>query len=337
MVILFRLTEAVSLTPVGESAGRTYQAVSKSNFEGKGNQMIKQILLGGATAVLVTGSASALTMSVTGDNRSVEANAFAGFDGDMQSGPAPASSTYDEQVNASASAGPVPVLTSGGSGGGGGFFGAVANASAGQFSEVGALSISGSGHADASGNHGEIFSTVNLGDADGSGGGGGLNFSDFSADSTSVMEILFSIDEAAAFDISGFLYSGNEVAVGGSSSDISNNASLILVDTDSNESAFKTEISNDSTGLNEQGVISAGNYRFTVKVETEVDGRFEDDLTSAIGNPTNGFGYATSAGFKGIALQLSAIDKPIPEPVTTTLAAMGLGALVLRTSRRRHS
>ncbi len=298
--------------------------------------MIRQILLGGATAVLVTGSASALTMNVTGDNRAVYAEASAGVDFDSQAGPAPASSTYDEQVSASAVSGIAPDIFNGGAGGGGGILGSVANASAGQLSEIGALSISGSAHADASGNHGN-FVTFAAGDADsGAGGGGGLFFDEFAAESYSTLEVLFSIDEDAAFDLTGFLFAGDELAVGNGDTDIRNGASIILVNTDTDESAYKAEISNDSLSLNESGVIGAGNYRFTVRVEAEVDGRF-NELTSAIEViPTNGFGYATSAGFKGVALDLSAIDQPIPEPVTTTLAAMGLGALVLRTSRRRH-
>jgi len=299
--------------------------------------MIKQILLGGATAVLVTGSASALTMSVNVDNRSVNAFAQAGGDTDSDGAASGGGSVFNESVNASAQS-EIFFLNSGGSGGGAGipdFIGAVANASAGQSSEIGALSISGNGYADASGNHGNILEAI-TGDADGAGGGGGLAPSDFRSESSSILEVLFSIDEAAAFDLSGFLHAGNEIAVGGSQSDISNVASVILVNADTNESAFKTEISNDSQVLDEQGVLAAGNYKFNVSVAAEVDGVF-NELTSSIVLPDNGFGYATSAGFKGVALQLSAIDKPIPEPVTTTLAAMGLGALVLRTSRRRHS
>jgi len=300
--------------------------------------MIRQILLGGTAAVLVAGSASALTMNVTGDNRAVEANAFAGDDGDMQLGPAPASNIYDEQVNASASANN-QLLTQnlGSGGGGGGFFGAVANAGAGQFSEIGALSISGSGFAEASGNHGDI---PDFSDADGSGGGGGLSFDGFAADAQSVLDVLFSIDEAAAFDLSGFLAAGNELSDGPIGNDISNAASAVLVNTDTDTAAFKTKVSNDSTILDESGVLAAGNYRFTVRADASVQG-FGDNSCIGCGSftvaPIDVRGYATSAGYRGVALELSAIDKPIPEPVTTTLAAMGLGALVLRTSRRRHS
>lgn len=298
--------------------------------------MIRQILLGSATAILVTGSASALTMNVTGDNRALYAEASAGGDFNSESGPAPASSTYDEQASASAQSIIFNLLNSGGSGGGaGGRNGAVANASAGQFSEIEALSISGNGYADASGNHGDFAAT--LSDADGAGGGGKLFFGEFEAESYSTLEVLFSIDEDAAFDLSGFLFAGNEVAVGNEGSDISNRASINLINSDTNESAYNAEISNDSLGLDEQGVIAAGNYRFTVSVEAAVNGRFENEFVSSISDiPTNKFGYVTSAGFKGVNLGLTAVDQPIPEPVTTTLAAMGLGALVLRTSRRRH-
>jgi len=299
--------------------------------------MMRQILLGGATAILVTGSASALTMNITSDSRSIDAFAEAGGDSDSASDSA-SGGTFDSNVNASASAGSVLTFSGGSGGGGGGNFGAVANSSAGQFSEIDAasLTISASGYADASGNHGDITPGI-VSEADGAGGGGGgLFFGDFRADSRSYMEIMFSIDEDVSFDISGFLSAGNEIAVGGEGSDISNEASIILVNTDTNVSAFKTSVSNDSTSLDEQGVIGAGNYRFMVEASTEVNGFVRDELVSSI-NGNNGFGYATSAGYKGISLDLAAVDQPIPEPVTTTLAAMGLGALVLRTSRRRHS
>ncbi len=302
--------------------------------------MIRQILLGGATAVLFTGSASALTMNVTGDSRSVYAEAAAGFDFDSNSDSA-AGNVFDSNVSASAQANIAPLIQNlGAGGGGGGFFGAVANAGASQFSEIGSLSISGSGFAEASGNHGE-FNDVLVSDADsGAGGGGGLNFDSFQASSNSILDVMFSIDEDAAFDLSGFLFAGDQISKGPIGNDISNSASIILVNTDTNESAFKTEVSNDSTELNESGVLAAGNYQFMLRADAEVNGlgRVEclgcSTFTVA---PINIGGYVTSAGYKGVSLDLTAIDQPIPEPVTTTLAAMGLGALVLRTSRRRHS
>lgn len=300
--------------------------------------MIKQLLLGGAAVVWAAGSASALTMNIDGDNRGVYAFAQAGGDTDSDSA-TPAGSVFDGQASASASADVIATISGGG---GGAFFGAVANASADQYSQIDAASlmISGSGHANASGNQGNFNQPI-LSEADsGAGGGGGLSFYGFSADADSTLDVLFSIDEAAEFDISGFLSAGTEVLVGDAeiASGVFNEASIILINTDTNESAYKTSVSNNSVNLDETGVIGAGNYRFTVRALAEVNGLLEEELVSSIDvGLGNGLGYGTNAGFKGVALQLTAIDQPIPEPVTTTLAAMGLGALVLRTSRRRHS
>jgi len=304
--------------------------------------MIRQLLLGSATLVLVTGSASALTMSVNEDNRNIHAEAAAGLDFDSNSA-SPAFAVFDESVSASAAAVNPPLTQNIGSGGGGGngFYGAVANASANQFSEIGAMSIYGSGFAEASGNHGHVDLTASFEADGGAGGGGGRNFDSFEASAQSVIDVVFSIDEAAYFDLSGFLSAGNELAEGPIGNDITNVVSVVLYSKDTEVSSVAIKISNDSTALDESGVLEAGQYQFSVRASAGVLGHGE--VIPCLGCsgidaiPTNGFGYATSAGFRGVTLDLSAIDKPIPEPVTTTLAAMGLGALVLRTSRRRHS
>lgn len=292
--------------------------------------MNKLILLGTAAGLFFAGPVSALTMTPTADNRSTSASAMAGFDSNSDSdAPGAGFPTFDSQVSANAS--DFPALTASLGDASGEFQSAWASASAGQFSQLGALSISGSGHAEASGSHGEFFlATANLvGDAI-------TQEADFQAHGRSLLSILFSTDESAIFNISGFLSAGNELAIGDIGNDIINRASIILINTDTNTSAYKTKVSNDSQAVNESGVIGPGNYEFSVEAYAEVFGGF---INGSVGDaealPHNG--YATGASFKGVTLELAPTDKPIPEPVTTSLIGMSLGALILRTSRRRHA
>jgi hypothetical protein len=295
--------------------------------------MNRFILLGTATGLFFVGSVSALTMTPTTDNRSIAVSAMAGFDSDSNSD-APGAGFPSFVSDVSANASDIPALTGLLGEVTNGFHGAWASANAGQSSQLGALFISGSGYAEASGSHGDIFPdfTASLGDA--------LTpvDADFQAYAGSVLEILFSIDESAHFDLTGFLSAGTELAVGVNGNDVINRASIILINTDTNTSAYKAEISDDFLEVDASGVIGPGNYRFNVEAYAEVYGAQIFNQTAGLGDaegaiPLNG--YATGAGFKGVQLQLT--DQPIPEPVTTSLVGMSLGALALGTSRRRRA
>jgi len=213
--------------------------------------------------------------------------------------------------------------------------GAFSSATGSQISEIGPLSISGKGSASASGNHGDMFEVATQGDTDSSGIYGGS----FQAYAQSVLEIVFTIDEAAAFDLSGFLSAGTALAVGDPGNDVINRVSIILINTDTNDEAFQAEISDDSLVVDEMGVIGAGEYRFTVEAYAEVFGGQMHETNTLLGDSDsqNPQGYSTGALFKEVLLELSATDQPIPEPVTTSLVGLSLGALVLRTSRRRRA
>ncbi len=291
--------------------------------------MKRLFLLGTVVGVLSAGPVFALTMTPTADNRSTAASAMAGIDSDSNSdAPGAGFPSFTSEVSANAMEFGVPLLVGDAENG---FYGASAYANARQSSQVGPLSITGSGSASANGSHGDFFPDF-VGDA--------LTPVDahFQSYAGSVLEILFSIDTSAAFDLSGFLTAGTEVAIGAVGNDVMNRASIILINTDTNVSAYKANVSDDFLNVDASGVIGPGNYRFNVEAYAEVFGgelRPRIILGDTNDLPING--YATSAGFQGVSLSLRSTDQPIPEPVTTTLAAMGLGALALQTSRRRRA
>ncbi len=296
--------------------------------------MTKLLLLGTAASALFVGQATALTMNPTSDGRSISAEAQAGFDSDSDSdNPGPGFPSFNSDVSAFASERIelepptdlkiVDIFP----------FGASASAGAGQNSLVGPLSISGSGYANASGSHGDQFAGALALE-------GEIGFDDghFSAGANSLLEIFFYIDESAWFELNGFLSAGNELAIGAPGNDVENGADIILVNTDTNTSAYKASISDDSLIVDESGVIGPGNYKFSVEAYAGVYGGFFDTVLASEPGDYDvypRYGYATGASFEKVSLQLSARDQPIPEPVTTTLTAMGLMALTLRTSRRR--
>jgi hypothetical protein len=222
-----------------------------------------------AASALVAGQAFGLTMTPTADNRSTDANAFAGFDSDSSSdAPAVAFDSFVSEVSASANDfGGIPLTIGGGTGG----FGSFADSNARQSSSLGALSITGSGSANASGSGNDIvFATSEPADGLFPSGNG---IYDFHADATSTLEILFSIDESAVYDVSGFL------------------------------------TSNDFTNVDESGVIGPGNYRFTAEAYAEAFGNNFDDLTASGTDFPDGipiFGPSTAAGFEQVSLNLRA-------------------------------
>ena len=296
--------------------------------------MKRFFLLGAAVGVLSAGPEIALTMTPTGDNRGISASAEVTFDSSSDSdSPGAGFPTFDSDVSAFASDQFDPdsagdALT--------GIYGSLAGAYAQQYSQVGPLSITGSGSASAGGGFGD---TLDDDSAGGGGGCGGCGDEYFESDASSVLEILFSIDESAMFNLSGFLSAGEQIFSRGLESGVNNRASIILVNTDTLESAYKADVSNDSLIVDESGVIGPGNYKFNVEAIASIfnDGVF--NLPAFVGDaegiPIDGI--ETGASFEGVALTLRSTDKPIPEPMTTTLACMGLGALVLKTSRRRAS
>ncbi len=295
--------------------------------------MTREILLGTAAALMIAVPASALTMTPNADSRSVQAHAIAGQDDDFDAdSPNAPLGIFGGQVSADAMEFGVPGIISGDAEYG--IYGASSHASAGQESNVGPLSISGGGSAEASGNHGGMTQLDPPLQGDSLTGPGGH----FQAYGQSILEIVFSIDEAAAFDLSGFLNAGTELAVGDIGNDVINRASIILINTSTNDSAFKAEVTNDSRKFDETGVLVAGEYRYTVEAYAEVLGGVLHEANQLLGDADGQvpYGYQTSAGF-GAFLELTAIDQPIPEPVTTGLVGMGLGALVLGTSRRRRA
>ncbi len=300
--------------------------------------MIKEFLFGSTVALCVAGQASALTLTLLEDDRLIEAEAFAGEDSDFDSdAPDFPFAQFASEVSASAMEfGDIFEITNGG--GGRPDFGATSFGTASQKSQVTATTIEVSGSAFAEGSHGEVpFST----EVDSAGGGGGIfGLGSFEASASSVLDILFSIDEAAEFDVQAFISAGTEIAIGEDGNDVKNFAYMSLHNEDSGESVFKYEVSDDSIDIDESGVIGPGTYRFSAGALAAVFGGFFDEFDSAGGAviqlpPTNG--YQTLSRFGGIGLKLIAADQPIPEPVTTSLIAMGLGALVLRTSRRRRA
>jgi hypothetical protein len=309
------------ITHVGEFIDCSLHIVSIEFSEERVALMTRQFLLGTAAALLIAVPASALTMTPITDGRTIDAFAAAGQATDSNSdSPGSDFSVFDSDVSAS-------VLEFGD-------FGAGAGSNAQQLSGLGPLSISGSGETNAGGSHGEIPLTAALGDAETPPLGRG----EFLAGANSVLEILFRIDEAAEFSLEGFISAGIEQAPGFGDGDIESGtmsvASVILLNQDTNTTVYEQEVSEDSLKFVETGVIQEGNYLFTLRAAAGVFGGLYETLTLGDSDSLDTGVYQTSASFGG-NLVLTPTDQPIPEPVTTTLAAMGLGALVLRTSRRR--
>ncbi len=289
--------------------------------------MTRQFLLGTAAALLIAVPASALTMTPITDGRTIDAFGAAGqaTDSDDDS-PGPGFPSFDSTVNAFA------IEFSD--------FGAGAGAIARQTSQLGPLSISGSGSTDAFGGGGEVPQMVTLGDVDEQ--PPPLGFGEFQAGGNSVLEILFHIDEAASFNLEGFLSAGFQKAPGfgdaNSQSGVESVASVILHNEDTNTPVYKQEVSDGGFNFAEAGVIQAGNYVFTLRAFAGVLGGLFETLTlgDSDGGSVGSVGSETTASFQG-SLVLSPTDRPIPEPVTTSLIGMGLGALALQTSRRRRA
>jgi hypothetical protein len=303
--------------------------------------MIKEFVLGGAVALCVAGQASALTVTLLEDGRFTEAQASAGENSDFDDDfPDPPFSAFLSKVSASAMEfGNIVDDRVGDEEFDG--YGATAFAGASQKSQVTATTIQVSGSAFAEGGTGGMFPTLVRADND-SLGGPGL----FEAYAESVLDIVFSIDEAAVYDLDGFISAGAELAAeadqfpGAEGGEVSNFAEMILFNEDTAEAVFEYEVSDDTMNIVESGVIGPGTYRFTASAYAEVFGGLFDDIDSAGDAETNqpfDFGDQTSARFGGIGLKLIASDKPIPEPVTTSLIGLGLGALVLQTTRRRRA
>ncbi len=289
--------------------------------------MTRQFLLGTAAAFLIAGQASALTMTVVKEGRNVDASASAGGDSDSNSDFA-TNSVFTSEVSAHAME--VPLLQAGDADTHLGF-GAWASANARQHSEIGALSISGEGSANASGSHGNIDFVSALGHAE------TLNQGEFEANASSSIKILFNIDEAAAFNLSGFISAGIEQAVGLGESGSRSIARVFFGNDDEETTIFEREVFEDGRKFEESGVIEAGNYLFSIFADASVFGSFfPGDLIGDSDDMLPDFGYATGSSFSA-NLNLQAIDKPIPEPVTASLACFGLGALVLQASRRRRA
>jgi hypothetical protein len=297
--------------------------------------MIKEFLFGSTVALCVAGQASALTITLLEDNRFIEAEAFAGEDSDFaEDSPGSPFSDFDSDVSAFAMEFG-EFLPHGVGDTDSDIFGASSFGTAQQTSQVSATGISVSGSAFAEGDHGIQDNAWIEADSNVQEGG----FGSFEAYGESVLEILFSIDEAAAYDIDAFISAGAELAKGPDGNDVFNFAEMILWDEDADEAVFEFEVSDDSMDIVESGVIGPGTYRFTASAYAEVFGGFFDEVDSASDSEDTQqpvFGYQTNASFGGVGLNLVRADRPIPEPVTTTLAVMGIGALVLRASRRRH-
>jgi hypothetical protein len=296
--------------------------------------MIKELLFGTTVALCVAGQASALSLTLLEDNRFIEAEAFAGEDSDFsEDSPVSPFANFNSDVSAMASEFGLPCDSEGNVETHG--FGASSFGTAQQTSQVTATAILVSGSAFARGDHGELLEAVALSDSDSDGG-----FGSFNAYGESVLEILFSIDEAAAYDIDAFISAGTEAAFGPTGNDVFNFAEMILYDEDAGEAVFEYEVSDGSMDIDESGVIGPGTYRFTASAYAEVFGGFLDviDWTGDSENTQQPIsGYRTNASFGGIGLSLVRADQPIPEPVTTTLIGLSLGALVLRTTRRRKA
>lgn len=279
--------------------------------------MMKQLLFATAVSVCVSSSAYALDFTPTQDNRRTHAGAIAGIGKDIQNdSPAVAFDFFSSDLWASAS--DVPDWD------------VFADGHASQSSSIGAASISGSGFASASGGHGildgqfpETVSAITV-----------EPFGQFQAAGESILEIVFSIDMDAHYDLQGFISAGTELTDGDFGNANEQSAGVQFFDVDNGVFLFNEQVSNSGQAINDSGHIGPGTYRFTASAKASVFGGMDADSGDA--DTTHG-GYASRAGFEEVILSLKGRDKPIPEPVTASLACFGLGALVLQTSRRRKA
>ncbi len=286
--------------------------------------MTREFLLGTAAALLIAVPASALTMTLLEDDRFISARAEVGqFSDANKIVPDSDFSLFASEVGANAS--DVPRFTSNING----IYGATANAGAFQESSFGPLSIFGKGGANANASHGGIELVSALGDAD-------LPPGAFDAQGQSNLDVLFSIDGQAAFDLEGFIQTGIGQAQGPPTNSVQNVALFEFTNVTTNTSIIDIEINGeDDASIDESGVLEAGTYRVVIEAFTRVRGQGEI-LALTLGDADTDDGYQAFASWGG-NLNLRPIDKPIPEPVTTSLIGMSLGALVLRTSRRRKA
>jgi hypothetical protein len=212
-----------------------------------------------------------------------------------------------------------------------------ADAFASQFSRLGSMYIEGSGGASAQ--IGVTFDNWVDDSADSLVNQVPMESNQASAFGQSLLEILFSIDMDAQYDLSGFIGAGVDEVEGGIPYASEQSVSVVLYDVVNDVALVDESVTDGDQSLSNAGQIGPGSYRFTINAMADVytvAGVEEMDSNGITPVPQRAI-YSTSAGFKGVNLTLSGRDQPIPEPVTTTLAAMGMGALVLRTSRRRRA
>ncbi len=275
----------------------------------------------GTVAVLSFGAAaSALNFNPTQDNRQTYAGTVVFDDPPDMVNDSPGSpfSEFDSAISAGSL-----------------YDGFFADAFAAQFSQVGSMYIQGNGFVDAQ--IGLSFDTWQTSDFDNHLGPPTMNSDGVSAGSQSILEILFSIDMDAHYDLTGFIGAGIGLAQGTIEYGSQQSASVVLFDIDNGFAIVDESVTDSDQDVSTSGHLSPGNYRFTVAAEAEVFGVANEADADGGGGGLPDNIYSASAGFEGINLTLSGRDQPIPEPVTTTLAGLGLGALALQTSRRRRA
>ena len=286
--------------------------------------MYRLVALGTAVVLSFAAVASALNFTPTQDNRATYAGTIV-FDSftDMQNdSPVVAFSPFSSNITASSD-----------------YDGYFADAWASQNSQIGSLNIQGSG--DVTAQIGFTFDQwLNDSDGivsvDGAGAGGRPLLSQVSASSQSLLEILFTVDMDAQYDLSGFISAGIGLEAGTIEYGSNQSASVVLYDIDHDVTLVNESVSDNEMDVSTSGLLGAGNYRFTVSADAsvfslngEADSHFTDIFVGDI--------YVANAGYEGINLLITGRDQPIPEPVTTSMIGLGLGALAYQASRRRRA
>jgi hypothetical protein len=272
--------------------------------------------LGVVSVLSFATAASALNFTPTQDNRATYAGTIvlggSFTDGDTET-PSSAFGLFDSTIWASSD-----------------YDGLFADAGASQFSQIGSMYIQGSGFVQVE--IGLNFDEWQTGDTATSGEMTG----DSSAIGQSLLEILFSIDMDAQYDLSGFIGAGITEAQGRIGYGSNQSTSVVLFDIDNGVAIIDESVSDGEQDVSTSGNLAPGNYRFTVDASAEVFSTNGDPVGDS---DSDIFGdiYSVGAGFEGINFVLSGRDQPIPEPVTTSLIGLGLGALALHTSRRRRA
>ncbi len=282
--------------------------------------MSRFVALGSVALLFFTTTASALIFTPTQDNRATEVGSAVfgespGFDFDS---PLSSFSTFNSSIWSNSD-----------------YDGYFANGHASQDSQIGSMYIQGNGIVEAQ--IGLSFDNWLPGDKDAP-----TDMTDeMGAFGSSVLEILFSIDMDAQYDLAGFISAGVGLAQGEIDYGSEQSVRVELFDIDQGVALIDETVTDSDRDVATSGQIGPGNYRFTVSAFAGV---FAGDQTEADsdggggGFPVpQGNIYTSQAGFEGINLTLSGRDQPIPEPVTASLACFGLGALVLQTSRRRRA